>query len=216
MDLGRQLPPITSPARNWSFQFTGSLFATSDRPLNRNTIKIEIVVNDAKCSDAGLYFCNATYLNENDDETTASSYQNITSRGKVVPQSLVLVPQYEEDLGPYKSFNRAGSNITLTCRVNAPKALTFTWKYGPSSSDVNSFTSYPVQNAISVYEPFQISSGTTCVQYRHTSTLKFQTEDMYDGYMYVCVARANYRDTIVGNMTIYTKQVPQSPPAGQK
>ncbi|XP_059161468.1 uncharacterized protein LOC131944690 isoform X1 [Physella acuta] len=200
-----QLPPITSPARNWSFQFTGSLSATSDRPINRNTIKIEIVVNDAKCSDAGLYFCNATYLNENDDETPASNYQNVTSRARAVPLSLMLVPQYEEGLGPYQSVNPAGSNVTLTCNVNGPKALIFTWKYGPSIYDVNSFTSYPVQNAVSVAEPVLVSSGTTCVQYIHSSTLKFQTEDMYDGYMYVCVATENNRDTKIGNMTIYTK-----------
>ncbi|XP_059161358.1 uncharacterized protein LOC131944639 [Physella acuta] len=204
-------PPQTSPARNWTFNFSGGQQGTSERLNNRNTMKIEMVVYDAKCADAGLYFCNATYITPNDDEITVYQYQNVTSIIQAVPLSLTLFPQYEEGLGPYESVNPAGSNVTLTCRVNGPKALTFTWRYGKPSSDVNSFTSYPVQNDILVYEPFQISSGTTCIQYRHTSTLKFQTEDMYDGYMYVCVATENNRDTIVGNITIYIKLATPAP-----
>ncbi|XP_059161517.1 uncharacterized protein LOC131944733 [Physella acuta] len=204
-------PPQTSPARNWTFNFTGSQREISATPNNRNTMKIEMVVYDARCTDAGLYFCNATYLNTVGEATPTAQYQTVTGITRVVPMSLTLDPQYSEGLGPYQSVNPAGSNVALTCRVYGPKALTFTWKYGPSRSDVNSFTSYPVQNAISVDEPVQISSGTTCVQYGHTSTLKFQTEDMYDGYMYVCVATENNEDTIVGNIIIYTQQVTAPP-----
>ncbi|XP_059161505.1 uncharacterized protein LOC131944724 [Physella acuta] len=200
-------PPQTSPARNWTFNFSGSQQGKSSTPNNRNTMKIEMVVYDAKCTDAGLFYCNATYFSPVGDILSTYQSQNVTSITRAVPMSLVLVPQYEDGLGPYASVNPAGSDVTLICNVNGPKQLTFTWKYGLSSSEVNSFTPYPVQNDISVAEPVQISSGTTCVQYRHTSTLKFQTEDMYDGYMYVCVATENNEDTIVGNITIYIEQV---------
>ncbi|XP_059161212.1 uncharacterized protein LOC131944550 [Physella acuta] len=170
-------------------------------------MKIEMVVYDAKCTDAGFFYCNATYISSEGHLLATSQFQNVTSITRAVPLSLVLVPQYEEGLGPYKSVNPAWSNVTLTCNVNGPKVLTFTWKYGPSSQDFNSFMIYPVQNDISVAEPVLVSSGTTCVQYRHTSTLKFQTEDMYDGYMYVCVATENNEETIVGNITIHTQRV---------
>ncbi|XP_059161653.1 uncharacterized protein LOC131944827 isoform X2 [Physella acuta] len=196
--------PQTSPARNWTFAFTGSQQGTSDTPNNRNTMKIEMVVYDAKCADAGVYYCNAGYIDFQGDVVLIKQYQNISSYARVDPLSLILVPQFPGQ-EPGTSVNPAGSNLTLTCNLYGPKVIVVQWKYGHSSSDVNSFTSYPLQNDITVAEPVLVSSGTTCVQYRHTSTLKFQTEDMYDGYMYVCVATEDNRDTIVGYMTIFTK-----------
>ncbi|XP_059149118.1 uncharacterized protein LOC131936220 [Physella acuta] len=194
--------PYSLPERNWSFSFVGSLSETSESPNNRNTMKIEIIVNDAKCADAGLFVCNVSF----ESRLYFISYQNLTIVSQVVPVSLTLVPQNAKGRGPYESVNPAGSNVTLLCNATGPKNVTFSWKFGSRLSNFSSFTPYPVQNAVSVVEPVLVSSGTTCVQYRHSSTLKFQTEDMYDGYMYVCVATENNEGTIVGNMTIYTKQ----------
>ncbi|XP_059149119.1 uncharacterized protein LOC131936222 [Physella acuta] len=185
--------PYSLPERNWSFNFVGN---------NRNTMKIEIIVQDAKCADAGLYVCRASI----DNNLFFIGHQNLSIVAQVVPVSLTLVPQNANGRGPYESVNPAGSNVTLFCNATGPKNVTFQWKFGSRLSNFSSFTPYPVQNAVSVAEPVLVSSGTTCVQYIHLSTLKFQTEDKYDGYMYVCVATENNRDTIVGNMTIYSKK----------
>ncbi|XP_059149086.1 uncharacterized protein LOC131936189 [Physella acuta] len=201
--------PYSLPERNWSFNFVGNLAETSESPNNsntmknnRNTMKIEIIVQDAKCADAGLYVCRASF----DEILFFIGHQNLSIVAQVVPVSLTLVPQNAKGRGPYESVNPAGSNVTLLCNATGPKNVTFQWKFGGRLSNFSSFTPYPVQNAVSVAEPVLVSSVTTCVQYIHSSTLKFQTEDMYDGYMYMCVATENNRDTIVGNMTIYTKQ----------
>lgn len=49
-------------------------------------------------------------------------------------------------------------------------------------------------------------SETSCLMFYHWSTLKFKTKDIYDGYMYVCVATENNEDKIHVNMTIRTKE----------
>ncbi|CAL1546366.1 unnamed protein product [Lymnaea stagnalis] len=48
--------------RNWIVEASGGI-PSGDPPINNKaTIKIELVVKDAKCSDAGIYSCNASYL----------------------------------------------------------------------------------------------------------------------------------------------------------
>ncbi|XP_059161457.1 uncharacterized protein LOC131944680 isoform X2 [Physella acuta] len=169
-------------------------------------MKIQMTLNEAICSDAGLYFCTVNYINQEHDLVFKSRNQSVTSSSRLVPVSLTLFPQHDVGLGQFVSSNPAGSNVTLTCNVTGPEDLFFKWKYGKSSASLSNFLIYPVQNDISVAKPVRVSSGTTCIQYLHSSTLKFQTEDMYDGYMYVCMVTANNDETMVGNMTIKIEQ----------
>ncbi|XP_059149084.1 uncharacterized protein LOC131936187 [Physella acuta] len=125
-----------------------------------------------------------------------------------------LVIEWSDGTQQLKPLARYGHNGTQY-DAKGPKDVTFQWKFGSRLSNFNSFTPYSVQNATSVAEPVLVSSGATCVQYIHSSTLKFQTEEKYDGYTYVCVATENNKNTIVGNMTLYTKTGKQSPYTSQ-
>ncbi|XP_059165294.1 uncharacterized protein LOC131947910 [Physella acuta] len=161
-----------------------------------NSMKIEITVYDAKCGDAGVYSCKASY----DEDQWSKKIQNLTILARVVPLPLSVFPNGQKQ---YELVNPAGSNVTLTCNVYGPRNVTLQWKLGNRLSNFSSFTPYPVQNHITYAAPV-VDSDAPCVKYLHSSTLKFQTENKYNGYMYVCVAKENMRDTIVGNMTIYT------------
>ncbi|XP_059157197.1 uncharacterized protein LOC131941745 [Physella acuta] len=103
-------PPPAFPERNWTFNFSGgfdrSEYFEKYNPKNRNTMKIEIVVKDAKCTDAGTYFCNVDYLDAKDDEVFVSMSQDLTI--KVCKQSstnTLLSTDVVED----------GLSFTVTC-----------------------------------------------------------------------------------------------------
>ncbi|XP_059149088.1 uncharacterized protein LOC131936191 [Physella acuta] len=200
--------PQTFPARKWAFRFSGTLQRTSNKPKNRNTMKIEMVVYDAKCTDAGLYFCTAIYLNSNKNVSIINSYQNLTIKGESRPVFVSLYSNTRDKIGlrPFQSVIRIGSDVDVTCIIEGPKDLNIRWMFGSRLSNFNTFTPY----SGSVVEPVEVSSGTTCVQYLYSSTLKFQTEDKYDGYMYVCVVTENNKDKIFGNITVYNKKGTES------
>ncbi|CAL1546365.1 unnamed protein product, partial [Lymnaea stagnalis] len=46
--------------RNWAVEASGGVASGDDTTNNKVTIKLELVVKDAKCSDAGIYSCNAS------------------------------------------------------------------------------------------------------------------------------------------------------------
>lgn len=52
-------------------------------PNNTDTMRIDMIVYDAKCSDAGLFFCNASYINTTGDMVSEFAYQNVTGVGKL-------------------------------------------------------------------------------------------------------------------------------------
>ncbi|XP_059146642.1 uncharacterized protein LOC131934598, partial [Physella acuta] len=108
----------TSPTSfvNWSFNFSGSLRGTANRPVNRNTMKIEIVAPQAKCTDAGRYVCFATYFNKRDDEVDTESYQDLTV---TVPEGtwFEIKPASDYLLEPYVALYPAGSKVELTCSL---------------------------------------------------------------------------------------------------
>ncbi|XP_059161276.1 uncharacterized protein LOC131944605 [Physella acuta] len=82
------LPPYNftnpPPSRNWTFEFTGSLQGTSDRPFNRNTMRIEMVVHNTKLADTGFYICGASYFFWVDEEISVYKFQHITIDGNLV------------------------------------------------------------------------------------------------------------------------------------
>ncbi|XP_059165310.1 uncharacterized protein LOC131947925 [Physella acuta] len=108
-------------------------------------------------------------------------------------------------MGPYVSTNHEGSNITLTCNVTGPENLSIKWKFRNSSLENAVSSLYFQQSGQQIGVPVQVSFGSTCVQYLHSSTLKFQIEKNIGGYVFFCVATANNEETTVGNMTIYVK-----------
>lgn len=66
--------------RNWTYQFSGGKGGSNNVPINSNTIKVVIQVNEAKCADAGLYYCNASYIQNKNDLKSYNLY-NVTSKG---------------------------------------------------------------------------------------------------------------------------------------
>ncbi|XP_059162458.1 uncharacterized protein LOC131945864 [Physella acuta] len=77
-------PSRIFPVRNWTYNFDGSLRGTADRPKNRNTMRIEIYAVDAKCQDAGSYFCIVEYLvGTSNTLITKESYQTLVVKGEL-------------------------------------------------------------------------------------------------------------------------------------
>ncbi|XP_059146641.1 uncharacterized protein LOC131934597 [Physella acuta] len=192
---------FTPNSRHWKFNFKSGITGPS----------VEIDVDDAMCSDAGWYLCTATYIDDSSNsEVLTSQNQSVASLPRAVPVSLTLVPQYNEGLGPFESVNPAGSNVVLTCNVTGRKELSINWKFGNSSNNVYSISLYLATSDTTDFEPVQISSGTACVQYLHSSTLNFTTEQKFSGYMYMCEATSNSEVIYVGNMTIQVTSTPES------
>lgn len=46
-------------------------------------MKIEVLVYDASCMDAGKYFCNASYVDVKQVSSLAVSYQDLIVRGEL-------------------------------------------------------------------------------------------------------------------------------------
>ncbi|XP_059161331.1 uncharacterized protein LOC131944629 [Physella acuta] len=201
-------PPDTSPPRNWTFNFSGSQQGTSDIPNNRNTMKIEIMVYDAACTDFGYYSCNATYMDLNNNiETSKYQQQYLSIRtNKIGLAYMSLNPQNQEGYGIYESFNPVGSYVTLKCTVWGPKELSINWKFGNADYDIRHFTPLNGTDALMFGE-----TDPSCMLYMYRSEITFQTEYRYDGYMYVCVVTTNNKELTVGNMTIYTTKAIVNP-----
>ncbi|XP_059155130.1 uncharacterized protein LOC131940487 [Physella acuta] len=152
---------------------------------------------DAKCSDAGVYICQATYA-DSVDGNIHSTYENqsVDTFIGLVPESVTLNPQNKLDKGPNGSVNSAGSDVNLTCTVTGPEYVTIKWKIN---------NTYEVRGE---YESVAINStNKMCIKYRHWSTLRHQIlrESSDNVYTIVCVATANLEETTVGTMTIYIK-----------
>ncbi|XP_059159894.1 uncharacterized protein LOC131943697 [Physella acuta] len=197
----------TSPLHfeNWRFNFSGSLPVANaaERPDNRNSMKIEIVAPQSKRIDAGKYVCFAVYLvNDNEVNTERYQYLTVTVRNGTL---FNFMPLNDYELGPYEAFYPAPSKVKLICSLETQlKDVTFRWMFGSRLSSFNSFQHYSIHKDVSFSGPVKFNVGTDCFYKLHSSTLTVTTEEKYDGYMYVCVATENNKDTLVGNLTIYT------------
>ncbi|XP_059149108.1 uncharacterized protein LOC131936212 [Physella acuta] len=88
-----KVEPFTIPPRYWTYNFEGSLRrGTADQPKNRNTMKIKLVIRDARCSDDGTYICRGMYISSNGQQTNVKGlYQNLsiahceTYAGEIIP-----------------------------------------------------------------------------------------------------------------------------------
>ncbi|XP_059165295.1 uncharacterized protein LOC131947911 [Physella acuta] len=193
-------PNISTFRENWNFSFSGNLQRTTQFPKNRNTMRIEVAVSSAKCADAGSYVCYAQHLNSRYDTIPTESFQNLTITF-TAPRTMSVNVNPPSTYKPNEFIYYRDSEIELTCSVEKRvNDVNFRWMFGSSLSNVSSFLPFTAQNAISVTKTN--SSGSTCNQFRHSSTLRIKTEEKYDGYMYMCMATDN-RETISGNMTIY-------------
>ncbi|XP_059149085.1 uncharacterized protein LOC131936188 [Physella acuta] len=204
------IPPTSIPVRNWTLYFEGNQNNTGERPKNRNTMKMALVVHDPRCADAGTYICHGKYmLSDTDYEPELDGfYQNLSIKvGRKM--SFYLNPMNNTGLGPFESVHRPGSSVTIYCSVEGPNNVTFKWIIG-SNFSITSL--YPALNPI--FERVDIEPA--CSRYRYSSTLKFQIEYKYDGYMFMCVATENNRDTVVGNMAIYTQIGTEEAHTGQR
>lgn len=70
---------------------------------------------------------------------------------------------------------------------------------------MDSFQPYPIEYDIPAVESDFIY-WSNCSYYRHKSVLRFQINDTFDGYKYVCVATANDQDEKFASITIYTEK----------
>ncbi|XP_059164027.1 uncharacterized protein LOC131946978 [Physella acuta] len=192
--------------RNWTYQFSGGRGGTDNTPVNRNTIKIVIQMNEAKCADAGLYFCNASYI-QNKNDLTSSNFYNVTSKAKIQQPILILTPHNEVLGDPSASINQAGTNITFKCTVMGPTGLNLLWRYGKSDQGVEN---YPYQNHITSREP--TASG-SCNQYSYESSLLFPMDSLHDGYTFYCSVQDSNSNALSANLTVYTQPTTKEPDA---
>ncbi|GFS08810.1 hypothetical protein ElyMa_004766800 [Elysia marginata] len=65
-------------SRKWDIQFYGA----PKVPTATRGMTIALTINDAKCSDAGLYECRADYLDRGPFPLFTAGQQNISSKGK--------------------------------------------------------------------------------------------------------------------------------------
>ncbi|XP_059161486.1 uncharacterized protein LOC131944708 [Physella acuta] len=177
--------PQNSTGKNWTFTHTGSLQGSSDNPANRHTMRIEMAVHGAKCTDAGSYFCNATYINSFGDITSAWQSLKLTSRDASVGS---------HQLYQYMAFPTIKgdnpSNFTMMCKINGPKTLRLDWEQILPPAE--GFVPYPNPAHILRSEPVPIGS---CDSYAHASTLRFAMADRLHCFIYRCSVRD-------GNVTV--------------
>ncbi|XP_059149106.1 uncharacterized protein LOC131936209, partial [Physella acuta] len=131
-------------------------------------------------------------------------------KNRAVVESVTFTPYF-----PYIRFDGSvkvtsneidsfeGVPTALLCKVNGPQNLTLQWKFGNSKSNFSSFQPFFGRNVTTVSKLMRTDPVRPCVRYSHSSTLAFFVEDKYEGYVYVCVATENNRDTVVGNKTMY-------------
>ncbi|XP_059155129.1 uncharacterized protein LOC131940486 [Physella acuta] len=194
-------------SRTVTVYFSGSLRETSDstRPENRDTMKIEILFHDAICTDEGYFYCGASYMDAEDFERSTYNKQFLYIFSIAVdPWSFYISPQSQWKYAEGNSINPAGSDVTLFCGVDGPKQLNITWKFRNTSGEISTFIPLQIDYSSSSFRWY--SPSIVCHRYYYYSEIRFQTEDKYDGYTFMCLATAYNRDTSIGNMTIHTQK----------
>ncbi|CAL1541748.1 unnamed protein product [Lymnaea stagnalis] len=200
--------------RPWVIEASGGKSSSADPDLNRATIKLTLYVPDAKCTDAGIYSCNANFPSVG-GVSTASRSQNMTSKAKT--EDPIINSDHHNGNNPHYSSNPEGQNLTLTCSVLGPKSLVLKWQYRATNGF--NLEDYPYTNAIKVANPLPVP-GTTCDQYRLESALALIVQSQET--LYVCavldgnnrVTETNFTIGIQTDQTQEPNTGPSEEPAG--
>ncbi|CAL1537179.1 unnamed protein product, partial [Lymnaea stagnalis] len=168
----------------------------SDPDNNRKTIKLSLSVTDARCSDAGVYICNASFV-PTSGIVTASRSQNITA--KVKTEAPVMKSNNHMGNNPFNSENEAGLNMTLTCSVLGPPSIRIHWLWCPRNGF--SCASYPVTNEVDDLPP----TGKPCERIRHESSLNFFVAPY--SLTYICVVKDGNLEMSRTNLTVGVRTI---------
>ncbi|BFZ13757.1 hypothetical protein BsWGS_16795 [Bradybaena similaris] len=180
--------------RQWNFTFTGANGGLN----NIASMKIVVDVNDAQCSDAGVYYCQIVYFYTGGGTSppALSPEQNLTVSMGLSSFDLSADPNlydYEVD-----------ANVKFTCKaMGPPAAVTFQWEfYVEDQFGELSLQSLP-NNAALVTNPATLQPGNTgCQQYSWVSTLNIQVPSDYDVQAYRCTISYQQQQQLSGSMPI--------------
>ncbi|BFZ25496.1 hypothetical protein BsWGS_28535 [Bradybaena similaris] len=189
-----QDPPA---GRKWQFSFNGSN-SENRGANNKATMKIEILVSDTTCADAGLYKCVMSY-SSNKKVFPDSNVQNVTSTAKTTEPLIVLDPIYDAPTGVTNtSAYDLGANITVSCSFLGPEELGMKWKreVRPAMGVDIRYEDYPIMNDITTeVATRQPGTSTACPEYAHKSVLKLTISDDDNERRYLCVVMSDNEET---------------------
>ncbi|KAH9504340.1 hypothetical protein Btru_064676 [Bulinus truncatus] len=186
--------------KDWHVTFSGG---NNQDSSNVQTIRINVMINNAECADAGLYSCAAfTDLSL----LFQSPEQNETADARESQEPLVMIPDNKN--GPYYSENVVGENVTLTCVAYGPEDLILTWKYRPLGSQKD--RNYPNIVDVTLSQPQKVeSSKGPCILWRLETSVSFTLQEYDNGNTYFCVVYDHTDEMSRENFTIGT--VPGKP-----
>nr|KAI8747355.1 hypothetical protein BgiMline_019073 [Biomphalaria glabrata] len=201
--LKKNITTSIPPGRDWNITFSGG----ENNDNNIQTIRINLFINDAVCSDVGLYKCVAH--TDVDELPTESPVQNLTADGHVSQEPLVMVPDNKN--GPNYSENEVGDNITLTCTAYGPDDLILTWKYTTKESKVEKNSNLM---DITRADPVVKSTNGPCILWKLETTLSFPFLETDDGNTFICIVYDHTTEFMRENFTIGVLAPTEAPSTG--
>ncbi|CAL1546362.1 unnamed protein product [Lymnaea stagnalis] len=181
--------------RNWIVEASGGIASVDPPTNNKATIKIEWVVKDAQCSDAGIYSCCATYLQPEGGTEKFTKSQDVNAS----TEAPVLTLDPHNGKAPDVSTNTKGEIVKLKCTFEGPGGLVLSWLTGPSGG--SKFVPYPTKEDIQSVTPRPTEQPVGCGEYESTLTFKVPAVDT----VYMCVVKDGQEEASRKNFKILVK-----------
>uniref|UniRef100_A0A0B7ACC3 Ig-like domain-containing protein n=2 Tax=Arion vulgaris TaxID=1028688 RepID=A0A0B7ACC3_9EUPU len=186
---GQQTSNTTLPNRKWITNINGG---QGNGTGNRGTIKIETLVPDAMCTDAGFYTCTVQYFSRAQLKPLVET-QNVSAQAATKDLVLSLDPLNTGPNDPRNySIYKLDTNVTITCRVDGPpnRFLKWTRERRPANGFDISYEDYPYANDISYENATQTGTG-SCSIFRYISRLKLVVSTEDKNRTYQCVIQTD-------------------------
>lgn len=195
--------------RNWTISFNGNTDASGSITGNRNTMRIVLVVWDARCEDAGIYRCHVDYYPPGSSIISSTDNTvNVTATAGMGQIELSVIPLPDYNTNQYNP----GDNITFTCTVRGQSTLKISWKLYVLEQ-LNNIQSDAVESPTTVTP---IGTG-SCAENTIQGTLSLQLRDINKEEAYACVVTDSSNNNkelgmVTTNITIASAQ-PQTGPS---
>lgn len=163
--------------RRWT-----ALFSKRETPATNESSQtsIELTLNDARCDDAGIFFCDAAYDDENKQNFTIRGYQEISNETPLRIESFNVYHKNGED---YKRFE-LHENVSFSCVAIGTANVQVIWLWGYKTLvplDELSYYDSLVDDITPLY-------SSPCNAFRHESNLTITISEHHITSSFQCVA----------------------------